>query len=626
MLLTLGFLGLLGALVAAHGAPATSYEVDIYAATPVLFWAGVGLAYLVFLLTAFTVHRRKTVTVALLLGGAATTAIAALPLIRGYHYYGHSDPMTHLGWVRSLEAGSLNTLEFVYPGTHSLSLVVHQTTGLDVPFSMMLVVLGFVVTFLLFVPLTVYALTGDVRATAIAGFSAFLLLPINNIATGLPYFPFLLATFFFTMILYLFVKHVTVPTVEGVGVLDRSRYLQTSAVFPVASAAVLFFHPQATMDVLAVLGAMVVAQLAVRRWRPDHPLADTRILLGQVVFLGIIFLVWSSQQGAAVKTVDQVYTSLEQAIFGEEGGEFAHTAASRQASARQIGVTVLELFVKLFLVSAIYGLLALVATVVSASERFAPLRDRHVSNVVVLVVIGGIALTVVSALHTFGGISGYLYRHLGFGMILVTVLGSVGLAMLDRTSLGGLEGTRWSPATGLGRALMIALVAGMLVMSLLTVFPSPYMYNPGGHVAEDQVDGYEAALLSKPSVEWDSSEAVWYAGIRRGPNRYQEARGVQNPRDRRIIFSGPVPNEELFDLPAYYRTHNETITRRDHYLPVMDYDYQREIVAYKELRYSRQGLAAVASQPAVHRIQDNDAVTVYYVDLDLYTDSATSVE
>lgn len=626
VVLTIGFLALLGALLAAHLAPATSYEVDIYAATPLAFWLGVGVAYLVFLLACFSARQAKTVGLALLLGGGATLSIAGLPLIRDYHYYGHSDPLTHLGWVRAIDEGALDTLDFIYPGSHSLAAMVHELTGFEAPFAMMLVVTCFVSIFLLFVPLSIYALTGDMRATACGGFSAFLLLPINNIATGLPYFPFLLATFFFTLILYLVIKHVTFPSSGEGRLIKGQRRLPTSAVIPITTAAVLFFHPQVTMDVVAVLGAIVAVQLLVRWRRPSHPLADTRILAGQFLFLFVIFYIWSSSHGAAVRTADQVVNSIEMFLSGGEGGEFAHTASSRQQSAEKIGVTIWELFVKLFLMSAVYIALSGVAAFVAFRGRYS-FRVRGVSTVVVLLVFGCISLAVVSLLHTFGGVSSYLYRHIGFGMLLMTVLGSLGLAVICGKSLDWLRGS--ASLRGLRRTLgdrfevsvrAIAVLVGVtaLIMSLAVVHTSPYMYNPGSHVTEEEIDGYEVALQHKPSAVWDSDEAIWYGGIRRGYNRYAEARRIEYPRERRLIFSGPVPNRSLADLPHHYRTHNETIVQRDHYLPILRYDRDREVVAYRGLRYTREGFDAMHRQPAVHRIQDNGGMAVYYVDIDLY--------
>jgi hypothetical protein len=231
----------------------------------------------------------------------------------------------------------------------------------------------------------------------------------------------------------------------------------------------------------------------------------------------------------------------------------------------------------------------------------------------------------VSLLHTFGGVSAYFYRHVGFGMLLATVLGSIGLAVLGEgfSELAGLSARRFHrrfPTRSKGiQTVVVLLGVTVLFLSLIVVHTSPYMYKPGNHVTETSTDGYETALQHKPDVQWDGAGAVWYGGIRTGPERYAEGLRIEYPIDRRIIFSGAVPNGSLADLPRHYRTHNETITRRDHYLPILRYDRQRETVAYRELRYRQAGFEAVRGQPAVSRIQDNGGMAVYYVDIDLFT-------
>mgnify|MGYP000055992255 CR=1 FL=1 len=620
--LVVGFLGLLVGLLRVHFDPATAYEVDIYRATPLGFWVGIGLAYLSFLVTVLGTRRWATIFLALLLGGLATTAIAALPLIRGYHFYGHSDPMTHLGWVKGIDAGTFDTLNFIYPGTHSLSAMVHQTTGLDVPFAMMFVVLCFTVTFLVFVPLIGYTLARDARVTACAGFSAFLLLPINNIATGFPYFPFLLATFFSPVIIYLYIKHLTVSPISGGSVLDRFRYLPTSMVFPIASVAVLLFHPQATMDLIALFVTPIMLQLFVR-WRyPSHPLGDTRIMLGQAVFFVAIFYLWSSNQGAATQTVDQVYSSLYEALIGSGDSEFAETAKSRGNSASQIGISLLELFARVFLVSAIYCAFSAIGVVAAFRDR--DLFDgTDVPNIVAMFLVGGVALSVTSGLHAFGGVTSYLYRHVGMGMVLATILGTIGVTYVgtrttDLFRSRGLEGV----VTVLHVAA-VSLAVCLLVLSLIAVHPSPFMLNPGSHHTEADMEGYETALTQRPDVKWDSDAAVWYGGIRSGPGRYYDGLGIDPPYERRIIWSGAVPNESLGNLQGFYRSKNDTITRRDHYLPISVYKRQKETEAYRGLRYTESGFEAVRDQPGVHLVYSNGDVSVYYVDVDVYNAATT---
>nr|WP_241768195.1 hypothetical protein [Haloferax sp. ATB1] len=42
-------------------------------------------------------------------------------------------------------------------------------------------------------------------------------------------------------------------------------------------------------------------------------------------------------------------------------------------------------------------------------------------------------------------------------------------------------------------------------------------------------------------------------------------------------------------------------------------DYDREVVAYRELRYSAANLTAVQNQPNVNRVMANGAADLYYV-------------
>lgn len=630
LVLLVGFLGLLGALAVAHFAPAVGYEVDIYAATPVGFWVGVGVAYASFLVVVVNDWDGVTTSLAVLLGSTATVSVVSLPLVRGYYFYGHTDAMGHLGSARAIESGSLNTLNLVYPGSHSLAVLIHRLTGLELPFSMLFVVLSLAATFVVFVPLTVHVLTGDRQATAAGAFAAFLLLPINNVATELPYFPYLLATFYFPVLLYLFVKHIKAPTVDvgqrlANGRLKsavRSGSLPTNALVPIAGVSILMFHPQTTMNVVALFSVVLAVQLVVRWRRPTHPIADTRLILGQVIFLWIVFVVWTSHHDATERTAVQVYDSLEGALVGAEGSEFAHTATSRADSAESIGVSLVELFVKLFLTSAVFVVLSGAAVLLVVFDRL-EFPGRYVSNVVSFLAVGGLVLLPIFFLHSFGNVSSYMYRHVGFAGVLVSVVGAVGLASLGRRLVGDLRERGGARLEATGRGVAACLAACLLVLALLSVFPSPYIYNPGHQVTEAHLDGYETSFSHKPNVVWNAQGAVFYGGIRSPPKPYLEATSPNFSRERRLIFSGPIPGESLDDLPAYYRTHPEQVVRRDHYLPVTNYISEREVTAYRGFRYTDDELRNVRDQPAVHRIQANGDMSVYYVDIDLYNESAS---
>src|SRR6056297_3153531 len=114
--LLVGFASLAAAVLVAHGSPPEGYELSIYAATPTGFWVGVGVALAV-AVTVGLAREDLTHRLALVLGGTAMLAVAGLPVIRSYYFFGAGDSLTHLAWVKDIAAGRLSVLNFLYPGT-----------------------------------------------------------------------------------------------------------------------------------------------------------------------------------------------------------------------------------------------------------------------------------------------------------------------------------------------------------------------------------------------------------------------------------------------------------------------------------------------------------------------------
>src|SRR6056297_2011101 len=169
---------------AAHRAPASGYELSIYAATPDATWVGIGAALVVGGVVALTAPRQSRLHDAGLVAvGVAGLSVFALPILRGYEHYGAGDSLTHLGWASELADGSLSVTELLYPGVHTTSVFVAETAGVDLRLAVLYVVLvAFPLVYLLFVPLTVQALGGRRRALAAGLLAAVLFVPINNVS------------------------------------------------------------------------------------------------------------------------------------------------------------------------------------------------------------------------------------------------------------------------------------------------------------------------------------------------------------------------------------------------------------------------------------------------------------
>ncbi|MFC6731895.1 hypothetical protein [Haladaptatus sp. DYSN1] len=590
--LTVGYLSLLAAVVVAHAAPATRYELSIYEATPVAFWIGVAAAFLIAIVVALYGAAWSLRAGSVLLAGTATTSVVGLPLIRGYYFYGLLDSLIHLGWARSLDAGVFTVYSIPYPGSHLFAAVLGRLTGFAMPTAMLFTVLVFTVVYFLFVALTARLLLPSSRVAIVAAFSAFLLLPINSLATHVSFHPFTLATLFFPLFLYLLVKHMSHEAND-----DRLPQFVSAAslVLPLVAFVMVILHPQLTLNVLLFVLGMAGVQLLYRLLQPNSAAAGYRAIYGQVFVLLVIFVFWVNQHQSTFNTLDQTLAAVEGLLLGTAAA--GQVISSQSDSAADIGVSLAELFVKLFLVSVVY--LAASALLIVGWLRGRAVETR-VGGLLPFFVWGSLAFLPVVAAQFIGDISTYFFRHLGFAMVIATILGAVGITRLaGRVSSGSLS--------TLVRPLIVLGVVALVALSLVSLFPSPYIFLPGQHVAAQHMEGYQTSFNAQPA-----DKTIWYGAVRTGIDRY-EAAFYDEPFS---IHSGPAPESAMLTgLRPYYENHPEEVVRRDHWFVVTQTDIEREVDAYRELRYSRASFTAITTERGVHLVQSNGEYHQFYVDI-----------
>lgn len=572
--LTIGFLGLTGGIYAAVASPATGYEVSIYAGTPVAFWIGSAVALAAAVTVAVAPEGRPQTPLVLFLAGLSIAAIVSLPLLRGYYYFGLYDGLTHLGWAREIAAERLAPESLIYPGGHLVAVGLASITGLELTQAMLLTVTASTVVYLVFVPLVLRTLFEDRLATLVGAFAALLLLPVFNVGTSMHFVAFTLAMFFATSVLFVLCKFVSEPF--------PSRSITPMDLLLVLTGGVLIlFHPQVASDVLVIYTAATATQFALRRVRPMHPIASTRSLLGHTIVLGGLFLFWNSQHSAMFRTVQQ----LARALFG--GGAVGAVVSQQGSSLDGVGASLLELFFKLFLVNAVLTLVAAWVVVGLITSRLdEDLVPSRASRYFGLLVAGGALLAPYAGLHFVGAVSTYFFRHLGFGMVLVTVISAAGVYYLLRST------TRTGPAA---RGLFAAGTGLALVLSVAVLFASPYIYLPSHHVPEAQLAGYETTF------NYEGAN-VTYTGVRGGAERYSDA-----------VLDAPHRTAETVPADAI-RAGLADRVRSDAYFAFTETDVQRELIAYEGLRYDRSTFAAVERQPHVSRVSSTGEYRLYFVD------------
>ncbi|OLZ40418.1 hypothetical protein A6E15_05195 [Natrinema saccharevitans] len=589
LVLAIGFLAVSASALVAHANPATGYEISIYTMTPRAVWAGLLVALSVSLAVAFVPFSRERrprgdrVT-ALLLGGLVMVVFVALPIVRGYRFYGHYDALTHLGWARGISEGTYLPFELFYPGIHTVTTLVHSTVGVPLSRSMLFVVVLAAVLFCLFVPLCLRTILPDGRAATIGGFSAFLLLPITTISMYLSPHSMSQAVLFSGVLLYLFTKYLRTAH-------DGVTFSAVGVAFALTSLGVVLYHPQLAAHLFVALLGICVVQYLSRVANSGGRIADQTPVYGQALFLGAAFLLWSSNYGFFGGTIRYFLGSTVDFLFGR-GGAVGDTVGTQGSSLSAIGGSLLGIFLKLFSAQLAFSLLTgglvLAALVVRRSEWLDEVRPETTYFTVAVIALGPVFVA-----YSVAAGSKMYFRVFGLMMVFVTILGAIALHGLSRRLSNW---TADSNASVSGSPVFAFGFAILLVVSLLAVFPSPYAYKASPHVTDAAMDGYRTAFDER-------NEEIEFLGLRNGPDRYDDA--VNGNQDRSDAHRDVSAAELEAGVAGQYEA--------DRYLSLTRADYEREVGAYRELRYTASGLDGIGREPGVNRIQSNGEFELYYV-------------
>jgi hypothetical protein len=598
--------------LAAHRSPATSYELSIYASTPTLVWAGVGVAFLTGALVAITARVRSGVWAAAVgLVGGATLTVFGLPLLRGYEFYGVGDSLSHVGWAREIAAGAHDPTNLLYPGVHSVTVSVGRIAGVPMTQANMIVALVAIpLVFLLFVPLAAELVAATPRAYTIGLLVAALFVPMNNVSVHPNTHPASQGILLFAFLLYLALAYTT-------GALDAGRRdsghdstggrrdsghdstggRQNSSVFscPVtgtgvllllASVAMVFVHPQQALNVALVFAAIAAVQFLARRYGTDRVVAAHRPLYAHTAVLLAVFLAWTPRferaQGAFVGTFESLLQS---------GPSAGGVVAQRSGSLTAIGGSLPELFAKLFGAATVVSALAAVLLGVGLYRHY---RD---TDTLVGYVAAGLVPVIGVFLVVLASNAGDMYfRYHGFIMVPVAILGAAALA----------RARTWAADRGFARGGAVAAVVLLLVLApigMLAIHPSPYIYQPTQHVTETELDGYESAFEHR-------ADGVEFTGVRGGPRRFVDYHyGTERAR---TTLSFPGYRDAI--PPVVFAAGNYTDAFGEpRYLVVTERGYQREVDLYRGFRYPASGYRALETTPAINHVRANDQIRVYVV-------------
>jgi len=578
-----GFLALALGVAAAYRTPATGYEFSIYAATPVEYWLGVGVATATGLWVALTASGRVR-DGGHVVGAAALLSVVALPVLRGYHYYGRGDALTHLGWALEIDAGTLSPLENLYPGIHLTASFLHELAGVDLPRALLVLpVVVFPLAFVAFTALCVAFVSRRPWAVTVGLFTALLFVPINQISVFTVAHPSSQSILFVPVVLYVLFRYLQAPSGRS-GVLSAGGLL-----FGVAALALVLFHPQETMNFLALLAAIAVVQLGYRRYRDGHPIATHSTVYAHVVLLGLVFLGWTFRHERARDRVQFVAESLV------AGGSTLEQTGGRVASLQALGGSVEEVFLKLFGVAVVLGVVAAVVFLrTHLGDRDPTSPRRHA--LVTYLGAGLVPLVGAFALIFAAQQGDHFFRFLGFILVPITILGAVGIT-------GGAEWVRGRGKAWHAAAALCVLFALLIPAQAAVYHKSPYMYQENKQVTEATMAGHAAAFDYR-------EDGIPFSSLRGGPSRYVDAVYGRERAQNDLEFPGyrtGVPE-------AVFNQNLSTAYEDDRYLLLHEAQRQRELRLLDGLRYSEAGFDRLETEPLISRVQTNGDVGLYRID------------
>ncbi|ELZ10654.1 hypothetical protein C478_14412 [Natrinema thermotolerans DSM 11552] len=583
--LAVGYLAVAAGILVARANPATAYESSVYTGSPTGVWVGFALALAIAVGTALTCRGRRQ-GLGIALGAMTVTAVASLPVIRNYHFLGMGDSMSHLGWTRDIVAGGTAPHELFYPGLHALASVFHFLGGVSIERALLFGMVVLFVPFLLFVPLTVREMADSGLAVGLAAIVSWMVLPVNNIATHMAVHTnsnalFLVPPVVFAVVAYLRRR----ATVERLP-LGLSPF---SVLLALTATALLLVHPQQMFNVVILIGAITAVQY-LARWRlDDHPMLEHPTLAAQTLLLGGLFGLWALGNERFRSSA----IALVSGLLADDTGA-GNTVNQRGTSLTEIGGSLPELFVKLFLDAAIVGLVVgLFVLVVWVRRSSLADEPRAFVNYVslALVPLGGLFAAY------FLGTPTMAFRQVGFIYVLLTILAGIALAQL----VGGLS--KWITRPG-ANAVAALVLGACLVLGLLTMFASPLIYNPGQHVTPEMMSGYEDGLEH-------GANGTPHVGMGYDPYRYDHG------------INGLAGNDTLSSASAATGTANATVFSRgnysgayptdEYYFVYTEWDRTKEIDIYDQLNYRREALEGMDRYRGANKVISNDEFEMYAV-------------
>jgi hypothetical protein len=341
------------ALYQIKGAPATGYEISIYASTPPLVWVfligsiagGIGII----VHQAFSEEENNFWLIGFFILILNNLIILSLHTLRGYFFYAGADPMCHLNLIKNLIESCNFESGNSYPAMHIFYSLISEICNINPD-----IIAGYLPAFLsiLFLMPFMYLLAKSSlleKGQVLLACAASCVLLFNSLY--IMAYPHTFSVFLFPAIVYLYFRTLEKPS------------WQFSFLFILLLILLPFTHPSGSLTMIFLLIAMELARIAYdRRYNIKRSLS--KISVNPIMISVITFFMWIS----SFRLFGHQLSSLSDSIF--EPYKSLHFVGLMEAKARLEWTEVVEYNLKMYGDTIIYIFLASIAGAIILKRFF----------------------------------------------------------------------------------------------------------------------------------------------------------------------------------------------------------------------------------------------------------------
>ncbi|WP_152422808.1 hypothetical protein [Halorubrum kocurii] len=557
----------IGVLKATHSPP-QGYELSIYSATPRIFWIGCALIILSSLIVVFVLTEYEAIGE--ILSISATLAIIGLPVVRGYFFVSEADAMTHLGAIKDLKNTVTAGEEIFYPLSYILTLSISGITRYSIEYSMQVVLLVFVGIFILgTIGLFNQVMSNNINRH-IGIFSALLLLPVGR--NGVHFAPNTLARMYLPFLLLLLLMHISTR--------KPIRYVVLSHIF---SLGLLFIHPQIFLLYLVISISFSLLMYLDLTSILSGLYLNKNTVLALVLSNGVLLVFW-------ILRFDTFQNAFQSFVLGLINPSPGAETASGVSSLLLAGGSPIIVLLKIFFTEITYIVISTAVILLTIKYLYYNVLSSKPVHSSALVSLCFWILPIFILFAITLAVSQNYTRYFTASMPIVTVLGGVGLSIfiVNREKY---------------RSYFSIIFIILILLSVTTFFPSPYIYQANTQVPESQFSGYESAFNY---ADQDTN----FVRVRSPVFRYIDAlRGERTSNFRQFTgdrWRATVPYH-FADQSLSSHYDNKT------YLAVTATDRKRDPVAYNGIRYSSDDFNYLEESNNINKVLTNNGFDLYYV-------------